>query len=136
MNFDFDSQTRRGLGQQLIDVVDGFLGSLPDRPVQPLAENRAYPAHLSSRPETGEDPGKVLNEAGRELLDNGFHIPSAHYLGMMNPAPTYMGATVNGESVIRTMIICYLRKERHLQSLQAVLQAAALRVVPALSVGW
>ena len=90
MNFDLNSQTRRQLGYELIDVVDGFFSSLPDRPVQHPAERRVYPPHESPMPETGEDPGKVLNEVCRELIDNGFHIPSAHYLGMMNPTPTYM----------------------------------------------
>jgi hypothetical protein len=50
MNFDFDSQTRRKLGHQLIDVVDKFFGSLPDRPVQPAAEHRFYPPRLSPLP--------------------------------------------------------------------------------------
>ena len=90
MNFDLDSQTRRELGYQLVDVVDGFFGSLSDRPVQRPAEDRIYPPHESLLPETGEDPTKVLSEVCHELIDNGFHIPSAHYLGMMNPTPTYM----------------------------------------------
>jgi aromatic-L-amino-acid decarboxylase len=90
MNFDFDSQTRRKLGHQLIDVVDKFYASLPDRPVQPAAEDRFHPLRLSPLPEAGGDPSKVLEEVCRELIDNGFHIPSAHYLGMMNPTPTYM----------------------------------------------
>ena len=30
MNFDFDSQTRRKLGYQLMDTVDNLFGSLPD----------------------------------------------------------------------------------------------------------
>ena len=90
MNFDFDSQTRRNLGYQLIDTVDNFFGSLPDRPVQPPAENRSYPPRLDPIPETGRDPSKVLEEVCRDLIDNGFHIPSANYLGMMNPTPTYM----------------------------------------------
>jgi aromatic-L-amino-acid/L-tryptophan decarboxylase len=90
MNFDFDSQTRRKLGYQLIEVVDRFFASLADRPVQPAAADRVYPARLSRLPEIGEDPGQVLREVCGELIDNGFHIPSAHYLGMMNPTPTYM----------------------------------------------
>ena len=90
MNFDFDSQTRRQLGYQLIDTVDNFFGSLPDRPVQPPAGNRGYPQRLNPIPDTGGDPAKVLEEVCRELIDNGFHIPSANYLGMMNSTPTYM----------------------------------------------
>ena len=90
MNFDFDSQTRRKLGYQLIEVVDRFFASLADRPVQPAAEDRIYPPRLSRLPETGEDPAQVLEQVCGELVDNGFHVPSAHYLGMMNPTPTYM----------------------------------------------
>jgi len=90
MNFDLDSRTRRELGYQLIDVVDSFFGSLSDRRVQPTSENRVYPRRLNSLPQTGEHPVEVLGEVCRELIDNGFHIPSAHYLGMMNPTPTYM----------------------------------------------
>jgi aromatic-L-amino-acid decarboxylase len=90
MNFDFNSELRRELGYRLIDVVDAYFGSLPERPVQLAAEKRCYPQRVSSLPETGEDAAKVLGEVCRELIDRGFHIPSAHYLGMMNPTPTYM----------------------------------------------
>src|SRR6266849_3560409 len=90
MNFDLDSETRRKLGHRLIDIVDDFFASLPDRPVQPPAENRSYPAHQDTLPETGEDPAKVFEEVCGELMEKGFHIPSAHYLGMMNPTPTFM----------------------------------------------
>lgn len=90
MNFDFDSQTRRKLGYRLIDEVDNFFSSLSDRPVQPALEDRNYPAHLNSLPEKAADPEQVMEEVFAELIDNGFHIPSAHYLGMMNPTPTYM----------------------------------------------
>jgi hypothetical protein len=34
MGFDFDSETRRRLGYRLIDQIDAFFSSLPDRPVQ------------------------------------------------------------------------------------------------------
>jgi hypothetical protein len=54
MNFDFDSQTRRKLGYQLIEVVDRFFTSLADRPVQPAAEDRIYSRRLSRLPETGK----------------------------------------------------------------------------------
>src|SRR5258706_10959821 len=90
MNFDLDSQTRRKLGYQLIEVVDRFFGSLADRPVQPAAEDRIYPVRLSRLAEAGEDAGHVLDQVCGDLIDSGFHVPSAHYLGMMNPTPTYM----------------------------------------------
>ena len=90
MNFDLDSETRRKLGHRLIDVVDNYFASLPDRPVQPAAEDRLYPVHQDALPEIGEDPARVFDEVCGELMDKGFHIPSANYLGMMNPTPTYM----------------------------------------------
>ncbi len=90
MNFDFDSQTRRDLGYQLIDIVDGFFDSLPGRHVQRPVNGRVYSARLDPLPEKGDDPAKLLGQVCGELIDNGFHIPSAHYLGMMNPTPTYM----------------------------------------------
>jgi glutamate/tyrosine decarboxylase-like PLP-dependent enzyme len=42
-------------------------------------------------PELGEDPGKVLDGICREMVDQGFHVPSANYFGLMNPTPTYVG---------------------------------------------
>jgi len=33
----------------------------------------------------------VLDEVCREMVDRGFHVPSANYFGLMNPTPTYMG---------------------------------------------
>jgi len=101
MNFDFNSQVRRELGYHLIDVVDKFYDSLPERPVQVPAERRSYPPHLDSLPEIGDDPRQVLDEICGELIDNGFHVPSAHYLGMMNPTPTYMSFL--GESLVSAL---------------------------------
>src|SRR5580698_7220284 len=82
MNFDLNSQARHELGSRLIDVVDNYFGSLPDRPVQVAAEQRVHAQRLSRIPETGDDAVKVFDGLCRELIDSGFHIPSAHYLGM------------------------------------------------------
>jgi glutamate/tyrosine decarboxylase-like PLP-dependent enzyme len=90
MNFNFDSATRRELGYHLVDVVNNFFESLPERAVQLPPEGRIYPAHSDPIPEIGGDPAHIFEETCRELIDEGFHIPSAHYLGMMNPTPTYM----------------------------------------------
>ncbi len=90
MPFDFDSPTRRKLGYRLIDEVEKYFSSLPNRPVQPPLAQRIYPPHHDPLPETEADPNRVLDELLCELMDDGFHIPSAHYLGMMNPTPTYM----------------------------------------------
>jgi len=91
MRFDFDSETRRKLGYQLIDLIDGYYASLPGRPVQLPAEQRTYGALRDALPELGEDPGRVLNDIFSEMVDKGFHVPAANYFGLMNPTPTYAG---------------------------------------------
>src|SRR6266478_342987 len=91
MRFDFDSDTRRKLGYRLIDQIDAFFSSLPDRPVQLPLEQRSYGPLHNPLPELGEDAGKVLDEICREMVHQGFHVPSANYFGLMNPTPTYMG---------------------------------------------
>jgi glutamate/tyrosine decarboxylase-like PLP-dependent enzyme len=91
MGFDFDSATRRKLGYRLIDQVDEFFSSLPERTVQLPAEQRTYGPLNNPLPEIGEDAGKVLDEICRDMTDKGFHVPSANYFGLMNPTPTYIG---------------------------------------------
>jgi glutamate/tyrosine decarboxylase-like PLP-dependent enzyme len=91
MRFDLDSATRRRLGYHLIDQIDSFFTSLPDRPVQLPAEQRTFAALNNSFPETGEDAEQVLDEVFREMVDKGFHVPSGNYFGLMNPTPTYIG---------------------------------------------
>lgn len=91
MRFDFDSETRRRLGYRLIDQIDSFFSSLPDRPVQLPLEQRSYGPLHDALPETGEDAETVLDDIFRELVDLGFHVPSANYFGLMNPTPTYIG---------------------------------------------
>lgn len=91
MRFDLDSETRRRLGYQLVDQIDRFFASLPDRAVQFPVEQRSF-APLDRRlPETGEDAERVLREVCDELIAKGFHVPSANYFGLMNPTPTYIG---------------------------------------------
>ena len=91
MRFDLDSATRRRLGYHLIDQIDNFFASLPDRPVQLPAEQRTFAPLNNPLPEIGEDTDKVLSEVFREMVDKGFHVPSGNYFGLMNPTPTYMG---------------------------------------------
>jgi aromatic-L-amino-acid/L-tryptophan decarboxylase len=91
MRFDLDSDTRRHLGYRLIDQIDAFFSSLPDRAVQLPLEQRSYGPLGDPLPEIGEDASTVLNEICREMVDQGFHVPSANYFGLMNPTPTYMG---------------------------------------------
>jgi glutamate/tyrosine decarboxylase-like PLP-dependent enzyme len=91
MRFDLDSATRRRVGYHLIDQIDNFFASLPDRPVQLPAEQRTFAPLNNPLPEIGEDADKVLSEVFREMVDKGFHVPSGNYFGLMNPTPTYMG---------------------------------------------
>jgi aromatic-L-amino-acid/L-tryptophan decarboxylase len=91
MRFDLDSATRRRLGYHLIDQIDEFFSSLPQRPVQLPAAERTFEPLNDALPENGDDPDKVLDEVFREMVAKGFHVPSANYFGLMNPTPTYMG---------------------------------------------
>src|SRR6476661_9659609 len=91
MRFDFDSEIRRRLGYRLIDQIDSFFSSLPDRPVQLPLDQRTYGPLHDALPEHGEDAEQVLDQLCREMVEKGFHVPSANYFGLMNPTPTYMG---------------------------------------------
>src|SRR5215472_16258280 len=90
MSFAPDSELRRRLGYRLIDHIDAFFTSLPDRPVQlPTAERTYGPLH-DPMPEDGADPLATLDQICHEMIDKGFHVPAANYFGLMNPTPTYM----------------------------------------------
>jgi aromatic-L-amino-acid/L-tryptophan decarboxylase len=101
MRFDFDSPTRRQLGYKLIDHIDAFYSSLPDRPVQLPAGQRTYGPLHDPMPEHGDDPATVLDDICREMVDQGFHVPAANYFGLMNPTPTYMGFL--GEALVAAL---------------------------------
>ena len=90
MGFDFSSEERRQLGYRLIDRIDKYYASLDNRPIQPPAAQRAAAYAPLELPEFGADATRVLDELCREMIDKGFHIPSANYFGLMNPTPTYM----------------------------------------------
>ena len=90
MSFQFDPETRRKLGYQLIDALNDYFSSLPDRSVQLPLNERTFGALTDKMPELGENAEAILREATSELIDKGFHVPSANYFGLMNPAPTYM----------------------------------------------
>jgi len=91
MRFELDSKARRELGFRLIERIDEYYSSLPDRAVQLPVEQRTYGPLHDAMPELGDDPAKVLEDLCREMVDKGFHVPSANYFGLMNPTPTYMG---------------------------------------------
>ncbi len=90
MTFEFDAASRRALGYKLIDRINDYFSSLPERPVQLPADLRTFSALTDRMPEDGEDASAVLDDICRELVDKGFHVPSANYFGLMNPTPAYM----------------------------------------------
>ena len=99
--FDLDESTRLALGHQLVEIINGFYSSLPDRPVQVPVEQRSFAPLTNAMPETGEDPAKVLAEISAAMIAQGFHVPSANYFGLMNPAPTYVA--VLAEALVATL---------------------------------
>jgi glutamate/tyrosine decarboxylase-like PLP-dependent enzyme len=101
MRFNLDSETRRKLGYKLIDQVDKFFASLPDRRVQLPAVERTYGPLNDAMPEEGADAAKVLEETFREMVDQGFHVASANYFGLMNPTPSYAGFL--GEAMVAAL---------------------------------
>ena len=90
MVFDFDFEKRRMLGYKLIDRVNEYFSSLPERSVQLPSDQRTFSELGETLPEVGADALAVLEEACTELIEHGFHVPSANYFGLMNPTPTYM----------------------------------------------
>ncbi len=90
MSFEFDSDTRRRLGYKLIDHIDAYFSSLPNRRVQLPLDERTFEDLHDRLPDLGDDAEKVLGELCTELTEKGFHVPAANYFGLMNPTPTYM----------------------------------------------
>jgi aromatic-L-amino-acid decarboxylase len=90
MGFDFDPEIRRKLGYQLIDRINQYFSSLPDRPVQLPLERRTFGQLTDPLPEIGGDAEAILDDVCREMVEQGFHVPSANYFGLMNPTPIYM----------------------------------------------
>jgi hypothetical protein len=91
MGFDFDAQTRKQLGYELIDLINNYYSSLPQRSVQLPLEQRTFGQLTDRMPEAGADPLQVLDDICGDLIGKGFHVPSANYFGLMNPTPTYSG---------------------------------------------
>lgn len=91
MGFELDSETRRRLGYNLINHIDRYFETLHTRPVQLPEEERSFEELHNPLPEMGSDAVRVLDEVCRELINKGFHVPSANYFGLMNPTPAYIG---------------------------------------------
>ena len=67
MRFDFDSETRRRLGHRLIDQIDAFFSSLPNRAVQLPLEQRTTDQFTIRSPSMARMPKSV----GRSLPRDG-----------------------------------------------------------------
>src|SRR5512133_136881 len=91
MNFDLTSEERRKLGYKLIDRIDRWFASLPDRPVQVPDEQRTFEPLRDVLPQAGGDAEQILDDVCTRMVDEGFHVPAANYFGLMNPTPAYMG---------------------------------------------
>jgi glutamate/tyrosine decarboxylase-like PLP-dependent enzyme len=91
VGFELDSESRRRLGYRLIDHIDRYFESLSTRPVQLPEEQRSFEELRDALPEAGDDAARVLDDICREMVDKGFHVPSANYFGLMNPTPAYVG---------------------------------------------
>ncbi len=91
MTFALSSAERRALGHHLIDRLDQWFSSLPDRAVQLPAEKRTYETLANALPELPGDAARILDDTLTDLIDRGFHVPSASYFGLMNPTPAYIG---------------------------------------------
>lgn len=101
MNFDLDKKTRRELGYRLIDLINEYFSSLPARAVQLPLGARKFPDLRDRMPEVADDAAAVLEDVYRDLVEKGFHIPSANYFGLINPTPTYMA--VLAEALVATL---------------------------------
>jgi aromatic-L-amino-acid decarboxylase len=116
LNFALDSRTRRRLGYELIDIIDGYFESLPTRPVQLPLALRSFEPLSDAMPESGAlgeldgDPARSeyedelvrsLRHISDELIEKGFHVPAANYFGLMNPTPAY--AAVLAEALVAAL---------------------------------
>jgi len=100
-SFALDSPTRRKLGYELINLIDEYFESLPERPTQLPEDHRTFEPLREPLPETGMIAAPIasgdlnvlarfLRDTAQELIDQGFHVTSAHYFGLMNPTPAYI----------------------------------------------
>ncbi len=99
--FALTSAERRRLGHKLIDRLDEWFASLPERPVQLPTAQRSYEPLHNPLPEIGGDAERILDDTLGELIARGFHVPSANYFGLMNPTPAYIA--VLAETIVAAL---------------------------------
>ena len=76
MGFDFDRESRRQLGYRLIDAINDYFSSLPERAVQLPLEQRTFGTLTDKMPEHGLDPALVLDELYDELVERASTSPA------------------------------------------------------------
>ena len=62
MDFQLAHESRRQLGYKLIDLINEYFDSLPDRAVQLPLEERTFGKLRDMMPEVGEDANAVLDD--------------------------------------------------------------------------
>lgn len=89
------SQQFRQLGHQLVDRIAGFLDSLPARPVTP-AESPSQVRHALHAerplPQTGEDPGPLLDRAADLLFEHSLFNGHPRFWGYITSSAAPIGA--------------------------------------------
>jgi glutamate/tyrosine decarboxylase-like PLP-dependent enzyme len=84
----------RSLGHSLVDRIADFLAGLPDRPVAPNEAPTAVRAALGGDglPETGTDPGALLEEAATLLFDHSLFNGHPRFWGYITSSAAPIGA--------------------------------------------
>jgi glutamate/tyrosine decarboxylase-like PLP-dependent enzyme len=122
--FDLDYSMRRRLGYMLVDKINEYYGSLSHRAVQLPRRQRRSMYSPEPIPEWGEDPEITFERVFDDLLEKGFHIASANYLGLMNPTPTFI-------SVLAETLVAALNPQ-----LASVERSAAASSIERQTVDW
>ncbi len=84
----------RRAGHALVDLIAGFLESVPDRPVTAAESPQDVQALLDAAaglPEEGRDPAVVLEEAARLLFDHSLLNGHPRFFGYITSSPAPIG---------------------------------------------
>jgi aromatic-L-amino-acid/L-tryptophan decarboxylase len=91
---DLHPEDFRRAGHELVDLIAGFLGSVPERPVTPddsPAEIRSLLDLHAPLPESGADPEQLLRSTARLLFDHSLFNGHPRFFGYVTAAPTPIG---------------------------------------------